>query len=171
MTAIVGLNGAGKSTLIKAALGIVPRVSGEVTVFGRPLKDERHHIAYVQRASVDWDFPRRPRRGADGALPGDRLVSLRPAPAQGDGAGPLDRVGMADFADRQIGQLSGRQRVFLAWSPAQDAALYVMERLAGVDAATEQAIVAVLRNLKEQAKTVLCVHHDLDTVPDISAVC
>ncbi len=171
MTAIVGPNGAGKSTLIKAALGIVPRVSGEVTVFGRPLKDERHHIAYVpQRASVDWDFPA---TALDVALMGlyreigwFRFARRRHREKARD---CLDRVGMADFADRQIGQLSGgqQQRVFLARALAQDAALYVMdEPFAGVDAATERAIVAVLRNLKEQAKTVLCVHHDLDTVPE-----
>ena len=80
----------------------------------------------------------------------------------------LDRVGMADFADRQIGQLSGAAAARIPCPAlAQDAALYVMdEPFAGVDAATERAIVAVLRNLKEQAKTVLCVHHDLDTVPE-----
>jgi manganese/zinc/iron transport system ATP- binding protein len=170
MTAIVGPNGAGKSTLIKAALGIVPRVSGEVAVFGRPLEGERHHIAYVpQRASVDWDFPA---TALDVVLMGlyREIGWFRFARrAHKDKARAcLGRVGMADFADRQIGQLSGgqQQRVFLARALAQDALLYVMdEPFAGVDAATERAIVAVLHELKEQSKTVLCVHHDLDSVP------
>ena len=142
MTAIVGPNGAGKSTLIKAALGIVPRVSGEVTVFGRPLKDERHHIAYVpQRASVDWDFPA---TALDVALMGlyreigwFRFARRRHREMARD---RLDRVGMADFADRQIGQLSGAAATRIpCLALAQDAALYVMdEPFAGVDAATER---------------------------------
>ena len=171
MTAIVGPNGAGKSTLIKAALGIVPRISGEITVFGRPLEGERHHIAYVpQRASVDWDFPA---SALDVVLMGlyREIGWFRFARrAHNDRAKAcLDRVGMADFADRQIGQLSGgqQQRVFLARALAQDALLYVMdEPFAGVDAATERAIVTLLHDLREQSKTVLCVHHDLDTVPE-----
>ena len=171
MTAIVGPNGAGKSTLIKAALGIVPRVSGEISIFGRPLRGERHHIAYVpQRASVDWDFPA---TALDVVLMGlyREIGWFRFARRahKAKATACLDRVGMADFADRQIGQLSGgqQQRVFLARALAQDALLYVMdEPFAGVDAATERAIVAVLHELKQQSKTVLCVHHDLDTVAE-----
>jgi manganese/zinc/iron transport system ATP- binding protein len=171
MTAIVGPNGAGKSTLIKAALGIVPRISGEITVFGRPLKGERHHIAYVpQRASVDWDFPA---SALDVVLMGlyreIGWFQFARRAHKDKAKACLDRVGMADFADRQIGQLSGgqQQRVFLARALAQDALLYVMdEPFAGVDAATERAIVTLLHDLREQSKTVLCVHHDLDTVPE-----
>ncbi|SIO53995.1 manganese/zinc/iron transport system ATP-binding protein [Rhodovulum sp. ES.010] len=171
MSAIIGPNGAGKSTLLKATLGVIPRLSGEVTVFGTPLERARDRIAYVpQRASVDWDFPTTVidvvrmglyrKVGLFGRLTGamtDQTLDC------------LDRVGMADFADRQIGQLSGgqQQRVFLARALAQDADLYLLdEPFAGVDAATERAIIDVLKLLKSEGKAVVAVHHDLSTVAD-----
>jgi manganese/zinc/iron transport system ATP- binding protein len=171
MSAIVGPNGAGKSTLLKAALGIVPRVSGEVTVFGRPLAEARGRLAYVpQRASVDWDFPTTAievvlmglyrRLGLLGRITGAHRAAARDC---------LDRVGMADFADRQIGQLSGgqQQRVFLARALAQDADLTLLdEPFAGVDAATERAIIDVLKTLRAEGKAVVAVHHDLSTLRD-----
>lgn len=171
MSAIVGPNGAGKSTLLKAALGIVPRLSGEVSVHGRPLADMRARIAYVpQRASVDWDFPTTVmdvvqmglyrKVGLLGRLSGEMTARARDC---------LDRVGMAEFAGRQIGQLSGgqQQRVFLARALAQDADLYLLdEPFAGVDAATERAIIEVLKLLKADGKAVVAVHHDLSTVRD-----
>ena len=171
LTAIIGPNGAGKSTLLKAALGIVPRVSGTVQVFGQPLAKQRDRIAYVpQRAAVDWDFPT---RVIDVVLMGLyrelgllRLVTNR---HRAKAMACLERVGMQDFADRQIGRLSGgqQQRVFLARALAQDADLYLLdEPFAGVDAATERAIIAVLQSLKEDGKTVVCVHHDLATVTE-----
>jgi manganese/zinc/iron transport system ATP- binding protein len=171
MAAIVGPNGAGKSTLLKAALGIVPALSGAVSVFGVPLEEARHRVAYVpQRASVDWDFPT---RVIDVVLMGLyrelgllRLVRRR---HRERALACLERVGMADFADRQIGQLSGgqQQRVFLARALAQSADLYLLdEPFAGVDAATERAIIAVLKSLKAERRTVVCVHHDLATVAD-----
>ncbi|AXI53231.1 Manganese transport system ATP-binding protein MntB (plasmid) [Pseudoseohaeicola sp. NH-UV-7] len=171
MTAIIGPNGAGKSTLLKAALGLIKPLSGRVTVFGQSVTSQRHRIAYVpQRASVDWDFPT---RVIDVVLMGlyrdlgllGRLRGSHRKIAQDC----LDRVGMADFATRQIGQLSGgqQQRVFLARALAQDADLYLLdEPFAGVDAATEKAIIAVLHTLRAQGKTVVAVHHDLTTVPD-----
>lgn len=171
LAAIVGPNGAGKSTFLKAALGLIPRLSGETAVFGKPLSANRHEIAYVpQRSSVDWDFPasvldvtmmglqaeigwlRWPNR--------DHLARAMTA---------LEAVGMEALAGRQIGQLSGgqRQRVFLARALVQDAPVLVLdEPFAGVDAATEAAIVDVFRSLKRAGKTVICVHHDLSTVPD-----
>ena len=171
MSAIIGPNGAGKSTLLKASLGVIPRLSGDVVVFGTPIEAARDRIAYVpQRASVDWDFPTTVidvvlmglyrRVGLLGRLSG----SLR-ARAQAC----LERVGMADFTHRQIGQLSGgqQQRVFLARALAQDADLYLLdEPFAGVDAATERAIIDVLKSLKADNKAVVCVHHDLATVTD-----
>jgi manganese/zinc/iron transport system ATP- binding protein len=171
MTAIIGPNGAGKSTMLKACLGIVPRLSGEVDVFGQPVERARDRIAYVpQRASVDWDFPATVldvvkmglyrTTGLFGRLTGALETRARAC---------LDRVGMEDFADRQIGQLSGgqQQRVFLARALAQDADLYLLdEPFAGVDAATERAIVDVLKSLKTEGKTVIAVHHDLSTVVD-----
>lgn len=171
MTAIIGPNGAGKSTLLKAALGIVKPLSGQVTVFGRPLEEQRARIAYVpQRASVDWDFPT---RVIDVVLMGlyrelGLLGRLR-ARHKARALDCLARVGMRDFADRQIGQLSGgqQQRVFLARALAQDADLYLLdEPFAGVDAATEKAIISVLKSLKEAGRTVVVVHHDLATVSD-----
>ncbi len=171
MTAIIGPNGAGKSTLIKASLGVIPRLSGDVTVFGQPIEEARDRIAYVpQRASVDWDFPT---TVIDVVMMGlyRRLGLLRRVRAEHRAAARdcLDRVGMANFADRQIGQLSGgqQQRVFLARALAQDADLYLLdEPLSGVDAATERAIIDVLKSLKADAKSVICVHHDLATVRD-----
>lgn len=169
LTAIIGPNGAGKSTLLKAVLGIVPRVSGDVTVFGQPVMKSLDRIAYVpQRASVDWDFPT---TVIDVVLMGlykkiGLLGRLRGAHRQ-QALAVLDQMGMADFADRQIGQLSGgqQQRVFMARALAQDADLYLLdEPFAGVDAATEKAIVAVLQSLNNQGKTVAVVHHDLTTV-------
>ena len=169
MTAIIGPNGAGKSTLLKAALGIVPRVSGQVRVFGQRFEAARDRVAYVpQRASVDWDFPA---TVLDVVLMGlwPRLGLLRRVRASHVAAarGCLARVGMEGFADRQIGQLSGgqQQRVFLARALVQDADLYLLdEPFAGVDAATERAIIDVLKSLRDEGATVVCVHHDLATV-------
>ena len=171
MTAIVGPNGAGKSTLLKAALGIFPRVAGEVEFFGKPLSKVRHRVAYVpQRASIDWDFPTRVgdvvmmgqfnRLGLLGRIRGEHRDRV---------ADSLARVAMQDFADRQIGELSGgqQQRVFLARALAQEADLYLLdEPFAGVDAATERAIIDVLKDLRAAGKTVVAVHHDLSTVAD-----
>ncbi|UYV37156.1 metal ABC transporter ATP-binding protein [Rhodobacteraceae bacterium D3-12] len=171
MTAIIGPNGAGKSTLLKAALGIVKPISGKVSVFSHPLKGELARIAYVpQRASVDWDFPT---RVIDVVLMGlSRELGLlgRTRKAHFDKARVcLERVGMEAFADRQIGQLSGgqQQRVFLARALAQGAEVYLLdEPFAGVDAATEKAIIGVLKSLRDAGKTVIVVHHDLSTVTD-----
>ncbi len=171
MTAIIGPNGAGKSTLLKAALGVIKPLAGQATVYGDSLKSQRNRIAYVpQRASVDWDFPT---RVLDVVLMGlyRELGLLRRVRAHHVERATecLERVGMADFADRQIGQLSGgqQQRVFLARALAQGADLYLLdEPFAGVDAATEKAIISVLKSLKEEGKTVVAVHHDLATVAE-----
>ena len=171
MTAIVGPNGAGKSTLLKAALGILKPLSGQITVFGVPISDAMDRIAYVpQRASVDWDFPV---RVIDVVMMGlYRKVGLLGRVTRDDekrALSCLERVGMTDFATRQIGQLSGgqQQRVFLARALAQDAELYLLdEPFSGVDAATEKAIINVLKSLKSEGRTVVSVHHDLATVPD-----
>ena len=171
MTAIIGPNGAGKSTLLKATLGILRPLSGAVSVFGQPLNHQRHRIAYVpQRASVDWDFPT---TVLDVVLMGLSrelgLLRLVRSHHRTRALDCLSRVDMAEFADRQIGQLSGgqQQRVFLARALAQGADLYLLdEPFAGVDAATEKAIIAVLKTLKAEGKTVVSVHHDLSTVTD-----
>ncbi len=171
LVAVVGPNGAGKSTFIKAVLGLQPRLAGEVSCFGRPVERQRALIGYVpQRSSVDWDFPASALDVVTMGLYG-KIGWCRPVRARhrAEALEFLAQVGMADFAPRQIGQLSGgqQQRVFLARALAQDARLYLMdEPFAGVDAATERAIVDVLRTLKSRGRTVLCVHHDLQTAPD-----
>ena len=171
LIAIVGPNGAGKSTLIKACLGLVPRTAGQVEFWGEPYRKARARVGYVpQRESVDWDFPV---SALDVVAMGRyrRIGWCRPVSrAHKDAARDcLERVGMSEYASRQISQLSGgqQQRVFLARALAQEADLYFMdEPFAGVDAATERAIVAVLRDLRAEGKTVVVVHHDLQTVPD-----
>jgi len=149
----------------------VPRASGRVMIYGQPYKKQRHLVGYVpQRESVDWDFPV---NALDVVAMGcyGRIGWCRPVTRKHKRAAlaALDRVGMADYAHRQISQLSGgqQQRVFLARALVQDARLYLMdEPFAGVDAATEQAVVRVLRDLQAEGKTVVVVHHDLQTVPD-----
>ena len=171
MAAIIGPNGAGKSSLLKAALGIVPSVSGRVSIFGKPLSQARARVAYVpQRAGVDWDFPA---TVLDVVVMGlYRQIGLLRFAGRREKAQALaclEQVGMAAFAGRQIGQLSGgqQQRVFLARALAQGADLLVLdEPFAGVDAATERAIVQVLRSLKAAGQTIVCVHHDLATVAE-----
>lgn len=171
LIAIVGPNGAGKSTLLKAILGLVPLASGGVQIFGKSLKQARSLIGYVpQRETVDWDFPV---DALDVVLMGryGRLGWIR-RPGSADRAAAMEslrKVGMEEFASRQISQLSGgqQQRVFLARALAQDADIYFMdEPFAGVDAATEKAIVGVLRELRSAGRTVIAVHHDLQTVPE-----
>jgi manganese/zinc/iron transport system ATP- binding protein len=170
LVGIVGPNGAGKSTLIKAVLGLVPLVSGSIQVFGQPVAQERRRIGYVpQRESVDWDFPV---NVLDVVLMGTygRLGWFRRPGAKEKAWARecLDQVGIADLARQQIGQLSGgqQQRTFLARALAQQADVYFMdEPFAGVDAATERAIAALLRQLRRDGKTLFVVHHDLRTVP------
>ena len=171
LTAIIGPNGAGKSTLLKAILGLVPRVAGSVSIFGKPLSEDRGKVGYVpQRSSVDWDFPA---DALDVVLMGmyGRLGWLRrPGRTEREKALEcLEEVGMRELAQRQIGRLSGgqQQRVFLARALAQDARLYMMdEPFAGVDAVTEQAVVETLRKLRDRGKTVVVVHHDLGSAPE-----
>lgn len=171
LVAIIGPNGAGKSTMIKSILGLVPIAAGSVRFWGGSYRQQRHRIGYVpQRGSVDWDFPT---DALDVVLMGryGRLGWIR-RPSRADrevALECLDKVGMADYAGRQISQLSGgqQQRVFLARALAQDAQLYLMdEPFAGVDATTERAIVGLLSELRKAGKTVVVVHHDLETAAE-----
>jgi manganese/zinc/iron transport system ATP- binding protein len=171
LMAMVGPNGAGKTTLIKAILGLVRAVSGEVLVSGRPYSPRTQAVAYVpQRGTVDWDFPT---TVADVVMMGTygRLGWFRRPgqKQQSEAADSLRRVGMIDLAHRQISQLSGgqQQRVFLARALVQDAPVYLMdEPFQGVDAVTERTIVDILRELRSRGRTVLVVHHDLQSVPE-----
>jgi manganese/zinc/iron transport system ATP- binding protein len=171
LMAIVGPNGAGKTTMIKAALGLVRPAAGQTLIYGKPYAEQRRLVGYVpQRGSVDWDFPT---SVLDVVMMG-RYASLgwlrRPGKAEHDQAmAALEKVRMAEFAGRQISQLSGgqQQRVFLARALVQDAQIYFMdEPFQGVDAVTERAIVALLRDLRAAGRTVVVVHHDLQTVPE-----
>jgi manganese/zinc/iron transport system ATP- binding protein len=169
MAAIVGPNGAGKSTLIKTALGLVRPVAGHVRFFGRRYRDEQRRVGYVpQRSTVDWDFPATALDVVTMGLYGRLGWFRRPGRAErGRAMAALEEVGMADYAGRQISQLSGgqQQRVFIARALVQEADLYFLdEPLAGVDATTERAIVALLQGLRARGKTVIVVHHDLQTV-------
>ncbi|MCA9877080.1 MAG: metal ABC transporter ATP-binding protein [Thermomicrobiales bacterium] len=171
LTAIVGPNGAGKTTLLKAMLGLLPVASGSVDIFGRPYDEQRRLVAYVpQRGSVDWEFPTNALDVVTMGTYGQLGWIRRPGAAERERAmACLEQVGMADFANRQISQLSGgqQQRVFLARALAQQAELYLMdEPFVGVDATTERAIVNLLHELQAQGKTVVCVHHDLESAPE-----
>lgn len=168
LTAIIGPNGAGKTTFLKAIMGLLKPLSGEVT-FGFKDKERKTKIAYVpQTGSTDRDFPV---TVFDVALMG-RYPHLgwfkRPKKKDREIAFEmLKKVGMEKYVHRQIGTLSGgqEQRVFLARALAQQAKLYFLdEPFKGVDAATEKVIVEMLREIREQGGTVVVVHHDLNTV-------
>lgn len=171
LVGIIGPNGAGKSTLLKALLGMVKTISGKVEFFGLPLKKMKGRIAYVpQRSSVDWDFPitvlevvlmgRYHKLGLfKWSSKKDRMAALA----------ALEKVGMSAFADRQISALSGgqQQRVFIARALVQEADIYFMdEPFAGVDMASEITMIQILKQLKNEGKTLFVVHHDLNTVED-----
>ncbi len=171
ISAIVGPNGAGKSTLLKAILKLIPISSGTIKFFGRPLKEMRIEVAYVpQRSEVDWDFPT---TVLDVVMMGSygKLGWIKPPgrKERQEALEALEKVSMTEFADRQIRELSGgqQQRTFIARALVQDASIYLMdEPFAGVDAATEQAILQVLRELQKKGKTLAIVHHDLLTVKE-----
>lgn len=171
LVGVVGPNGAGKSTLLKAILNLVPIASGRVSIFGRPYSQVRGRVGYVpQRESVDWDFPV---NALDVVTMGlyRELGWCRPVRKRHRERAmqALEQVGIPELALRQISQLSGgqQQRTFLARALVQDADLYLMdEPFAAVDAATEKAIVDLLRDMQQRGKTTLVIHHDLQTVPE-----
>lgn len=172
LVAIIGPNGAGKSTLLKASLGLIKPIGGSVHFFDAPLKEIKSHIAYIpQKESVDWDFPM---SVYDLVLMGryGKLGLFRfPKKIDKDAAWKyLSLVGLEGVANRQISQLSGgqQQRAFMARALAQEADIYLMdEPFSGVDAASKEVIISLLRNLKDQGKTLLVVHHDLESVTSI----
>ncbi len=169
LLAIVGPNGAGKSTLIKTILGLVKPAAGQISVFGKRYQPQSKLIGYVpQRTSVDWDFPTNVLDVVMMGRYGHLGWIKRPGGEEKKMAIEcLEKVGMSEFAYRQISQLSGgqQQRVFIARAFIQDAPIYLMdEPLAGVDAATEKGIIDLLQELRSRGKTVICVHHDLQTL-------
>ena len=171
LMAIVGPNGAGKSTLIKAVLGIIDPIAGSVSIYGKPYEKQRKLVAYVpQKGSVDWDFPTTAldvvMMGTYGSLGWIKRPGKKEKKASLEA---LEKVGMLSFKSRQISQLSGgqQQRIFLARALVQNASIYFMdEPFQGVDASTEIAIINILKELRKAGKTVVVVHHDLQTVPE-----
>lgn len=168
---IIGPNGAGKSTLIKTIMGLIRPTSGWVKLFGLPYQKALKRVGYVpQRESVDWDFPVSVYDVVMMGRYGHLRVGARPKPRDHEIVKyALDRVKMLPLRDRQISNLSGgqQQRVFLARALAQESDLYFMdEPFAGVDAATEKAIIDLLQELKAQGKTIMVVHHDLPTAKE-----
>ncbi|MEJ7837241.1 MAG: metal ABC transporter ATP-binding protein [Thermomicrobiales bacterium] len=171
LTSIIGPNGAGKSTLLKAILGLVPVAAGSIEIFGHSSPEQRKLVGYVpQRGSVDWNFPTSALDVVTMGTYGQLGWIKRPGSKERSRAMHcLEQVGMADYANRQISQLSGgqQQRVFLARALVQNAQLYFMdEPFVGVDAATESAIITLLKALRNEGKTVVCVHHDLESAPE-----
>ena len=169
--AVVGPNGAGKTTLVKAILGLIKPAAGQVLIYDQPYTHQRHLVGYVpQRRSVDWDFPTTVFDVVMMGLYGKLGWIKRPGkPHRQITQQALEKVGIRHLADRQINQLSGgqQQRVFLARALVQDAQIYFMdEPFQGVDATTERAIVTLLQELRDQGKTMVIVHHDLQTVSE-----
>lgn len=171
LVGIIGPNGAGKSTFIKAILGFVKRDVGKVLIKGVSAEKAKGMVAYVpQRGAVDWDFPIQVK---EVAMMG-RYMAIPwykdPGPKDWEIVEEaLEMVRMTDFRDRQIGQLSGgqQQRVFMARALAQGAEILLLdEPFAGVDAATERAILDVLESAKENGRTLVVVHHDLTTAAE-----
>lgn len=166
---IVGPNGAGKSTLIKAVLGLTPIDAGNIKIYGQTLNEMRKRIAYVpQRANIDWNFPIIVKKTVLlGTYP--RLGILkRPKRKDKEWAKEcLRKVGMEEYANRQIGELSGgeQQRVFVARALAQKADCYFLdEPFIGIDVSSENIIINILRELRNEGKTIFVVHHDLTKV-------
>ena len=163
LMALVGPNGAGKSTLIKTILKFLKQITGEIKINGKTL-------AYVpQRNSVDWDFPTTlfdvVEMGCYGRVGLFKIVSKEEKQKV---LKAIEQVGMLDFKDRQISELSGgqQQRAFIARALVQEADIYLMdEPFQGVDSTTEKSIVDILKKLKSEGKTLIVVHHDLQTVP------
>lgn len=173
ITALVGVNGSGKSTLFKAIMGFVRASRGEITVLGQSVSTalRQNLIAYVPQAEeVDWNFPV---LVEDVVMMGryGRMNMLRiPSAADREAvSSALARVSMSDFRKRQIGELSGgqRKRVFLARALAQDSRVILLdEPFTGVDVKTEEAIIRLLRNLREEGRVMLVSTHNLGSVPE-----
>ena len=171
LVGVIGPNGAGKSTFIKAILGFIKPDVGTVRINGRSAQKVKGEVAYVpQRGAVDWDFPI---TVEEVALMGRyQQIPWYASPSGRDEQAALEAlkmVRMEDFAQRQIGELSGgqQQRVFLARALAQGSDILLLdEPFAGVDAATERAILDVLERAKDAGKTLVVVHHDLSTAAE-----
>ncbi|WP_045996478.1 manganese/iron ABC transporter ATP-binding protein [Loktanella sp. S4079] len=173
ITALVGVNGAGKSTLFKAIMGFVPAAGGRISVMGKPVKEalRQNIVAYVpQSEEVDWSFPVLVEDVVMMGRYGHMGFFRNPKPADHDAVtAALARVGMEAFRKRQIGELSGgqRKRVFLARALAQDGKVILLdEPFTGVDVQTEEAIIKLLREMRDEGRVMLVSTHNLGSVPE-----
>ena len=169
ITAIIGPNGAGKSTLMKGILGLMKPISGKVSIMGKSYKEVYKQIAYIpQTTTVNWNFPTTVIDVVTmGRYAGLGLFKRVNASEKEKALKALKKMKMEDFASRQISELSGgqKQRVFIARAIAQNALIYFMdEPLAGVDKKTENIIIETMREFKTEGKTIIAVHHDLNTL-------
>lgn len=166
LVGIIGPNGAGKSTLMKAILGLIPKDYGKIAIYDQKVSEMRRQIAYVpQRNNIDWDFPI---NVLDTVLLGTypKLGIFRRITKKDkeSALNCLEQVGLSEYKKRQIGELSGgqQQRVFLARALAQDAELFFLdEPFVGIDVSSEKTIISILKQLRDEGKTVVVVHHDL----------
>jgi iron/zinc/copper transport system ATP-binding protein len=171
LVGIIGPNGAGKSTLLKAMLNLIKKDTGEIRILGRSIREMKTKVAYVpQRSDIDWDFPI---TVLDTVLLGTYPnLGLFKRPKKEDklwALACLKQVGIESYCNRQIGELSGgqQQRVFLARALAQKAEMYFLdEPFVGVDITSEETIISVLKQLRNDGKTVVVVHHDLSKAAD-----
>lgn len=173
ITALVGVNGAGKSTIFKAIMGFVPAARGEISILGMPVSDalRKNIVAYVpQSEEVDWSFPVLVEDVVMMGRYGHMGFFRRPQKTDHEAVtAALTRVNMVDFRNRQIGELSGgqRKRVFLARALAQAGQVILLdEPFTGVDVQTEDAIVALLRDLRDEGRVILVSTHNLGSVPE-----
>ncbi len=171
LLAIVGPNGGGKTTFIKAVLGLIKPRSGTVSFFGQPFASQRARVAYIpQHLSVDWDFPICVLDVVLMGRYGHMGWFARPSPEDRVKAyEALHMVGLASYADRHINELSGgqQQRIFVARALVQEADLLLLdEPFVGVDMKTEKLIIEILQALRTQGKTIIVVHHDLQTLSE-----
>lgn len=171
LCAVLGPNGAGKSTFLKCALGLIKPLSGKIEFLGSPLNKVRRKVAYVpQRTSVDWDFPITVFDVVLMGRFGKLGVFKRPKAADREAAKRMiEMVGLTPLMHRQISQLSGgqQQRLFIARALMQDAEVYLMdEPFAGIDVGTEKTLIGIFDHLKSLGKTLILVHHDLNSVED-----
>ncbi|GIV31909.1 MAG: manganese ABC transporter ATP-binding protein [Saprospiraceae bacterium] len=167
---VIGPNGAGKSTLFKAILGLVETSTGLVEIFGEPVERHLRRVAYVpQRDDVDWDFPATVMDVVlMGRYPHKRLWQRIDRHDREIALAAMRELGIEHLRDRQVGELSGgqQQRMFIARAICQEASIYLLdEPFVGVDITTEERIVAILKKLAREGKTLMVVHHDLATVP------
>lgn len=166
---VIGANGSGKTTMLKSIMGLLPLKSGDIKIFDKPLSEIRQKVSYVpQRSLVDWDFPA---SVLDVVLMGRinpaNIFKKITAQDKEIANEAIQKVGLQDFAKRQISQLSGgqQQRVFLARALAQQAEIYLLdEPFVAIDIATENTIIDLLKEMRQQGKTIVVVHHDLQTV-------